>query len=143
MDWKGEAVEKLRQLGAMEVSLQTIPLEVERLELDAQKIRTSDPGRVVSRGGQVREDALLSNLVKRQELSNRLQQAKCWVDTVKKALSALTEEQQLILRRLYMERQKGAVDRLCFDLGVEQSSVYRRRDAALRQFTTALYGAVS
>ena len=141
MDWKAEAMEKLRQLGAMEVSLVAIPLEMERLELDARKIKTSDPGKVVSGGGGRQEDALLSNIVRRQELDNRLRQATCWVDMVKKALSALTEDEQVILRRLYVERQKGAVDRLCFDLGLEQSSVYRRRDQALRQFTMALYGA--
>ena len=140
MDWKGEAVEKLRQLGAMETALTTIPLEMERLELDAQKIRTSDPGKVMKQGGGRQEDALLSNIVHRQELSNRLQQAGCWVDMVKKALSALSDQEQVILRRLYVERQKGAVDRLCFDLGMEQSTVYRHRDQALRQFTMALYG---
>ena len=140
MDWKAEAMEKLRQLGAMEVSLEAIPLEMERLELDARKIKTSNPGKVVSGGGGGRqEDALLSNIVRRQELSNRLRQAMCWVDMVKKALSALTEDEQVILRRLYVDRQKGAVDRLCFDLGLEQSSVYRRRDQALRRFTMALY----
>ena len=140
MDWKMEAVEKLRQLGAMETALQTIPVEVKRLELDARKIKTSDPGKVVSRGVARQEDALLSNLMHRQELENRLQQASCWVDTVKRALSVLSEDQQLVLRRLYMEPQKGSVDRLCWELGVEQSSIYRRRDQALKQFTTALYG---
>ena len=141
MDWKGEAVEKLRQLGAMETALQTIPLEVQRLELDAQSIRGADSGKVVGKGGGRQEDALLSNLVHRQELGNRLQQASCWVDTVKKALSTLSEEQQLVLQRLYIAPQKGSIDRLCWELGVEQSSVYRRRDQALKQFTMALYGA--
>ncbi|MCD7860112.1 MAG: hypothetical protein LUH51_08170 [Firmicutes bacterium] len=34
----------------------------------------------------------------------------------------------------------GNVDRLCGDLACEQSTVYRKRDKALRHFTIALYG---
>jgi hypothetical protein len=32
------------------------------------------------------------------------------------------------------------MDRLCQELDLEQSSIYRKRDQALRRFTTALYG---
>lgn len=32
------------------------------------------------------------------------------------------------------------MDRLCEELGLEKATVYRRRDAALRHFTLALYG---
>ena len=141
VNWKNEAIEKLRQYGAMAACLKTIPLEIKRLELDATKICSADPGKVVDHGGGNGEDALLANISKRQELANRLRQAAYWVDTVEKALDILCDEYRAVLERLYMTRQKGTVDRLCYELGLEQSSVYRRRDAALKQFTMALFGA--
>ena len=42
--------------------------------------------------------------------------------------------------RFYMCPEKGSVERLCSELGLESSSVYRKRDKALRRFTVALYG---
>ena len=36
--------------------------------------------------------------------------------------------------------EMGAPERLCKELGVETSSIYRRRDKALRHFTLAYYG---
>ena len=53
---------------------------------------------------------------------------------------ALNEDERLILQRLYLYPQKGAIDRLCNELGLEQSSVYRKRDQALSRFTVAIYG---
>lgn len=140
MNWKNEAVEKLKNYAAMRSSLETIPQELKQLALDAEKIRTADPSRIAVRGSGSGEDALLSNFVRRQELENALAQAKCWVDGVDTALSALTEEEHLVLEKLYLYPKRNAVDHLCELLYTEKSSVYRRREQALRHFTTALYG---
>ena len=142
MNWKNEAIDKLKQYGAMKAALVNLPVELERLALDARKIRTSDPGKVVMAGGHSgAEDLLLSNLVHRQELENALQQAGYWVTEVENALDALEPEDRLVLDRLFVYPKGGNVERLCCELGTEKSSVYRRRDHALRMFTVALYGA--
>ena len=39
-----------------------------------------------------------------------------------------------------MKWKTEAMDRLCTELGMEQSSIYRKRDEALRHFTVAMYG---
>jgi len=39
-----------------------------------------------------------------------------------------------------MNPAKGNVERLCVELYTEQSTVYRRKDVALRKFTIAMYG---
>ena len=49
-------------------------------------------------------------------------------------------EEKLILHRLYIYPEKGGVERLCKELGMETSSIYRRRDKALKHFTLAFYG---
>lgn len=141
MNWKFEAIEKLKQYKAKKLSLKTIPEEIERLELAMQSIRsaTSD-GTPVKGGGSGREDMYLSNIVQREELERSRKQAEIWVAFVDAGLELLGEEDRLILDRFYINPARGNVDRLCEELGVEKPTVYRRKDAALRYFTISLYG---
>lgn len=143
MDWKQVAVEKLRQYEAKKHALQAIPDEIARLESAAQSIHsaTSD-GTPVQGGGSTREDRLLSNIVHRQELEQALQQAQHWVHQVDGALDLLSREEQLILDGFYIRPARGNVERLAGEIGIDVKTVYRRKDLALRRFTTALYGGV-
>lgn len=142
MNWKAEAMEKLRRYDAMRQSLQNIPLEMDRLAADACAIRGArTDGTPVKGGGNRREDALLNNMAQRQELGWALEQAQKWVDITERGLAVLSPEEKLVLHRFYLYPERGSVERLCMELGVEQSSVYRKRDRALQKFTLALYGA--
>jgi len=142
MNWKTEAIEKLRKYDAMRQAVQNIPEEISRLEIAACSIRSAQTdGTPVKGGGNRREDMLLNNLVHRQELEWSYQQAQSWLKAADRALSALSPEEKLVLHRFYICPERGSVDRLCQQLGVEQSSVYRKRDKALHRFTLALYGA--
>ena len=143
MNWKTEAAEKLRKYDAMRQAVLNLPVEIKRLQIDAQSLRAANPRSVsVHGGGNRREDALMNNLVHRQELSWSLEQAKDWLKMTDRALTILTPEEKLILHRLYIYPERGALDRLCNELGVEHSSIYRKRDKALERFTMALYGSV-
>lgn len=143
MDWKYEAIEKLKLYEARKAALENIPAEIRRLELDYAGIRsaTSD-ATPVQGGGSRREDQMLSNIVKRQELAWQLESVRAWVAITDRALGCLNTEERLILDRLYIHRQKGYIDRLMQETGVEKSQIYRRREKALRNFTIALYGGV-
>ena len=141
MNWRNEAMEKLRRYDAMRQALRNIPEELDRLKDEAVALRgISADGVHVRGGGGHREDALINNLVHRQELERTLRQVKQWLSVTDRGLLALDADERLILRHLYLYPQKGAVERLCFELGLEQSSVYRKRDQALQRFTSALYG---
>lgn len=142
MNWKSEAKEKLRRYDAMRLATINIPDEIERLEIDSRSIRSArTDGTPVQGGGNRREEALLNNIVHRQELMSTLQQAKLWVKTTERALDSLSKEEKLVLYRLYINPEKYSVDRLCKELGVESSTIYRKRDKALKNFTIAFYGA--
>lgn len=144
MNWKTEAMEKLRRYDAMRAAAVNLPEEITRLEIAARSIRGTDLKATPVKGGENRkEDALLSNLVHRQELKWSLEQAQSWIKSADQALGSLTPEERLVLSRFYIYPERGSVDRLCGELGVEQSSIYRKRDKALRKFTIALYGAES
>jgi len=141
MNWKAEAKEKLRKYDAMRLATINIPQEIQRLEVDARSIRSARTDSTpVNGGGSRREEAMLSNIIHRQELAWTLEQAHLWLQSTDRALASLTSEEKLILHRLYIFPEKDGLDRLCRELGVESSSIYRRRDKALKHFTLAYYG---
>lgn len=141
MNWKREAIDKLKNYEAHREALESIPKEIKRLESVYAGIRSATTdGAPVSGGGNTREDNMLSNIVHRDELKRRLKEARLWLSQVDKALAVLDDEERLILDKFYIHRAKGNVGDLCERLNVEQSTVYRKRDNALRRFTIALYG---
>ena len=141
MNWKKEAIEKLKEYNARKQSITSIPMEIAQLESAVRGIRSaSADGSAISGGGSGREDMLLSNICKREELKRSLAAAKVWVSQVEDAMAVLNQEERLILDRFYINPARGNVDRLCGELNVEKSQVYARKDAALRHFTINLYG---
>lgn len=143
MNWKFEAIEKLKEYTARKNALVTIPEEITRLEEAAQSIRSAAADATpVQGGGSTREDMLLSNIVHREELQRRLSDAKRWVKAVDRGLAVLTADERLILDRFYIHPMRGYVDRLCEEFCIEKTAVYKRKDAAIEKFTLALYGAV-
>lgn len=141
MNWKEEAAEKLRRYETMRAAVANIPEELQRLRLDAVSIRAArtDTPSVRGSGGK-REEALMNNLIRREELKRVYQGARLWVNATQRALDALTPEEKLILHSLYICPGRGTVEQLCERLQVEKSSVYRKRDRALERFTLAYYG---
>ena len=141
MNWKFEAIEKLKEYTARKNAITSIPEEIKRLEEDAQRIRAaSTDATPVQGGGSAREDMLLSNIVHREELQRRLSDALRWVEIVDGGLAVLSDEDRLVLERFYIHPMRGNVDRLCDDLAIEKAAVYKRKEKALRRFTVALYG---
>ena len=141
MNWKYEAIEKLKEYSAKKQSLKSIPEEMARLESAMQSIRSATAdGTPVSGGGSGREDMMLSNIVHREELARSLEQARKWVSLVDSGLESLSADEKKILSRFYISPARGNVDALCEELGVEKAQVYRRRDSALRHFALCLYG---
>lgn len=141
MNWKAEAKEKLRRYDAMKAATINIPAEIARLEHEYTALRSAAvAGTPIHGGASAREDAIINNIVERQELAATLQNATAWIQITDRAMKSLRKEERLILHRLYIYPEKGAVERLSKELGVEYSSIYRRRDKALRTLTIALYG---
>ena len=141
MNWKREAIDKLKNYEAHKQALECLTKEIRRLESAYTGIRSATTdGTPISGGGNTREDSMLSNIVHRDELKRLLKEARLWVSMVDKALAVLDDEEQLVLDRFYIHRTKGTVEALCESLNLEKSAVYDRRDKALRHFTLALYG---
>lgn len=141
MDHKKEAIDLLKGLDGAKAAMRNIPEELERLESKLTGIRSaSADGAAVQGGGSGREDAILSNLVKQEQLRRNMRENELQISEVERALACLAETDRLILDRMYIHPTHGNVDRLCGELCVERSTVYYKRDNALRNFTRALYG---
>lgn len=141
MNWKNEAIERLSQYNAMMEATVNIPQEIRRLEDFAASLRPNDPS-IIPTGKPLgpNDDLMINNIIKRDHLEKSYQNAVSWMIVTNRALNVLEPEEQMILKRMYVKPEKGVVGMLCEDLGVEQSSVYRKRDHALYRFTMALYG---
>lgn len=82
-------------------------------------------------------EAWKMNVVCRLREYEDLCRSKAYTD---KALAALSPEDRMVLQLMVISPAKGNGERLCSVLGCELSTVYRRRDRALRLFYYALYG---
>jgi len=134
-------MEELRRYDTMRTAQENITREIQRLKEEATSMRRADPSVTPVRGSGGRHDErLMNNIVTRQELSWTLKQVKQWLANMERGLQALSEEELLVLQRLYLYPRKGSLEQLCGELGVEQSTVYRKRDQALERFTVAMYG---
>jgi len=142
MDWKTMAIDDLREYNARRQSLEILPMQIAEIDAEMTGIRSNGnmASVSVSGGSGSREDVLISRMVKKEKLQRNLDRAKLWVSFMDKGLAALTQDEQHILDRFYINPAKGNVDRLCEELFVEKTALYKRKDAALRKFTVALYG---
>ena len=75
-----------------------------------------------------------------ENLAAQLEDLRRQTERVERAMMALDPAQRMVLELMCVRPQKGNMERLCAMLGCEKSSIYRRRDRALRQFTLALTG---
>ena len=114
-DRKQACIEKLRRYDAMCQATENLLTEIERLKI-------------------------LRNFADVRKLQKERKCAILWCEQVDRAMQVLSPEEKLILSRLYMYPRRRNIDRLCTELGCEQSSVYRRRDKALGKFCMALRG---
>lgn len=142
MNWKQEAIDKLKNYTVRRRALTTIPQQVEEVQLRRRGIRGATvDGTAVRGGGSGRENMLLDSMVYQEELERRLEMTRRWVASVEQALGALSDEERLVLDRLYIHPARGNVERLCEELNIENPpGVYKRKDRALRRFVMALYG---
>ncbi len=144
MDWKAEAVERLQGYEAQRQTMERITLELEHLGASYAGIRGARLDGMPKAGSSAssREDYMLNNITRRDDLRRKLKEAQLWVAVVDSGMSILDEEERLALELCFIHKVKGSIEDLCERLNVERSIAYHRRDEALQRFTIALYGAV-
>lgn len=139
MNWKNEAMDKLRQYTASRSAQRALAIQIKDIEEDLCAPPTA---RLESRYTECAdyEDRRLNKLVFLELLRQRKRQTDAWLEAVELALGTLEPAEKQVLLYLYIAPRKGAVEELCLELGMERSSVYRTRERALETFTLALFG---
>ena len=127
MDWRKVAVEDLKHYREQKMGYEHTKEQIS--ELDA-KIKNSKPG----------NDKLMDFCTKREKLILARDALAPLVKRMDESLALLNDVERKILNRLIIDREKGAVERLCEELFFERTRVYEIRNEALRKFTVAMYG---
>lgn len=144
MDWKTYAIDHLKDYDIKKTGVQLLDEQIKTLEMEFTSIRSAktDGDPVRGSNGNRREDMLLTNIALRDELKENREITMRKIDIVEKGLSALTREERRILELFFICRPYNYVSRLCDELNVEQSELYRRKNRALKRFTMAYCGVV-
>lgn len=141
MNWREEAVQRLSDYRYVRNSIRSMQNQIKQLQMEAEgiKSRSFDQISVPGNAGR-REDRLLNNLVCRQQLEQAVEQADLWVQITDQALQSLMPEDKQLLDQIYIQGERANVTDIAAQMGMERSTIYRRKDEALRRFTVALYG---
>lgn len=144
LNWSVFAVQRLRDLEDRKTAVENITEQIKALEQRFTAIRSATTDGTPVQGGNEnkREEMLIRNIAEREELKNNLDIITREIEVTEKALNTLTEEEKLILRRFFILRQKGYVERLCDELYVSKTRLYQKKEAALKKFTLVCYGVV-
>lgn len=139
--WKDRTVDKLRDYPLQKAAMESIPLELKRLELESTAIRAAATDGVAVKTGGGRNDRLIWNIMQRQALERNLEMAKQSVEFVEHGLSALLPEEIETLERVYLRPERNVVEQLREEWDMaEKRSVYKRLDKMLYRLTLAMYG---
>ena len=111
-------------------SVASLPDEIRRVDLALTSARTSRPDALPGGGGE--HDRLERLVVRRDELTLRLEMVELSVRSVERALDALRQDERHILEVMDIDRQRGAAARLAAELYYsDASTVYKLEARAL------------
>lgn len=142
VDWKREAAQDLRDYRARKIAIKSMTAELIQLQADMEHLGGISTDAHVKSSGGTEDDRLINLIVRKSKIESSLRRASDSVGAVEAAMLILDDEERHVLDMFYITPAKGNVFRLCEDLCVEQATVYRRRDTALRKYTIARYGCV-
>lgn len=142
--WKDRTVDRLRDYGLQKAAVESIPMELQRLQLESVAIRSAAVDGVAVKGSGGRDDRMLWNLMQREDMERNLGMAKQYVAFVEHGLAALEAEEIRTLERVYIYTERDVIERLREEWGMmEKRSVYKRLDKILYKLTVAMYGTVA
>lgn len=143
-NWCIFAIQRLRDYESRKEAIDNLTEQIQLLEDNFTAIRSATTDSTPVQGGNEnkREQMLIHNIATREELQNNLEITKREIATTEKGLAALTETEKKILERFYINRSKGYVERLCDELYISKTELYRQKEDALKRFTMVCYGIV-
>lgn len=144
LNWCIFSIQRLRDYEDRKRAIDNLTEQINSLEDKFTAIRAATTDSTPVQGGNEnrREQMLIHNIATREELKNNLEIIKQEIDITEKGLDVLTDTERLILTRFYINRSKGYIERLCDELFISKTELYRQKDEALKRFTMVCYGIV-
>lgn len=144
VNWCVFSIQRLKDYESKKDAVANLTEQIKLLEDRFISIRSATTDGTPVQGGNdnKREEMLIYNIATREELKNNLDITKHEIAITEKGLAALTETEVKILTRFYINRTKGYVERLCDELYISKTELYRQKDEALKRFTMVCYGIV-
>ena len=143
MNWSIISVKRLKEYKARKESLSGLSEEIEVLKDKFTSVRSLVPDKISDGSGKTAfNDFLINNISARCELSFNKRIVEREIKLTEKGLSVLSSEERHILDLFFITCTKDHIYRLCDELHISTSELYRRKDEALRKFTIACYGIV-
>nr|DAF75774.1 MAG TPA: Protein of unknown function (DUF722) [Caudoviricetes sp.] len=130
----GRYYEKRLAIDSLQDEIDTLNARMEGIRSPA---RDATP---VQGGSSTAEERIINAICNRDNLTVNHKLVKWQVRQMDRGLSILTEQQRRILEVAVMRREYNAIDRLCEELHISKSELYRREDEALRRYTICRYG---
>ena len=144
VNWCVFSIQRLRDYENRKAAIENLTEQIKLLEEKFAAIRsaTTDAPPVQGGNDNKREEMLIHNIATRDELQKNLDITIQEVELTEKGLAALTEDEKRILERFYINRTKGYVERLCDELFISKTELYRQKEEVLKKFTMVCYGIV-
>lgn len=141
LDYRPFSKQKLYEYNSLKCAVKNISERIQELKL-MQTALSKGIIRERVQGGKASssEDQKLSIICELDRLQTILKIRSSDLRRIDRALNSLTKEQQTILRYFYIDAYDNHIERLMQDLCMERRTVYYKHDAALRDFTIAMYG---
>ena len=142
MNYKDRLIPELKTLQDKREALINIPEQIKILEMRYGALRAAQTDAQPVSGSSIsrRENDLLCNIAERNALKLDLMIAQREVALMESALHSLSDVEQRVLDRAYINRRKNYIEQLCVELNYEVAQVYRIKDSALIKLARILYG---
>ncbi len=133
--------ERLRNYSARKKSLDFTKRELARINAEMTHIQGAlKDGTPVSGGTNQREERLVNLIMAKMDIEAIRKETSAWLFNMEKAIAELDEDEHHILDMMYINPTHNAVDKLCMEYFEDKSTIYRRKDRALRHLTYLFYG---
>jgi len=142
MDYKETAIKRLREYESRVVSIENLRQQLEALRTEQTAIRSAstDSEPVSGTLGSRREDAMIFNIMKQDALRTNLKIAQHEIAVTERGFASLPDDAKTVLDIFYIHHHP--IKDVCEEMHIEKTTLYRKKDAALRAFTMACFGIV-
>lgn len=138
MNWTKEAENELRKYRINQIAYENVKDDIRMLRSKME----STPGGVIAVAGNkgMVQDRSLSYLTKLEELEEIKAELEHQISKIEKALEGVGEEERALIDVYYFQKKRS--DDIADILCISKSQFYRKKDAAIKQFTIARYGRI-